>query len=553
MREPRSLFAASGNDSTPTDTTPDQPSLDTAQHCQFLSQPPDHPPPALGSPFAFLEPQDSWTRPSPPKHRQLHQRSGSAPLQRRPQPSPTLLSPALPTVAGTKRAPPDSTDPVDYPASPGPSCLLPSPATEPLHKRRRALAPSRYTLDRFTFSKSAQPRLGGGGAQPPSPLFFSSRTIRLNLPPRFSSSEAAARMLSKTREDSSIKTVTLARGTYSGLSPPGATSVASGRSSERSSLPRTASPDSRDKNDPLRVLASIGIVELLEQDDRPTFIVDVGEIAHQAPHHASIPILFANNALRSNPSAWELVAGKFAASTPQDAAVNATHQFRAWLLNPALYPQDKQAGPLPVDYGGILWSCFTLRKRLRVVTGHVPGPATILPSTDIPDPLVMPSISSVALASASDADCTSPSPRTHEAQDYFGNTAPAVPEEAPKTSAPASPPMSGHSKLSEAHKNLASDLPSRMNLTAIEDSAPFINECVLRAHAAGDVDPFYRDNDHLGEEARDMGFFDWTRLAPSPTLPKHIQFARSVDWASTPLGPIEYWSNDLRAMCNLIM
>jgi hypothetical protein len=50
-----------------------------------------------------------------------------------------------------------------------------------------------------------------------------------------------------------------------------------------------------------------------------------------------------------------------------------------------------------------------------------------------------------------------------------------------------------------------------------------------------------------------MGFFDWTRLPLSSTLPRHIQFARSVDWASTPLGPIEYWSNDLRAMCNLIM
>jgi hypothetical protein len=50
-----------------------------------------------------------------------------------------------------------------------------------------------------------------------------------------------------------------------------------------------------------------------------------------------------------------------------------------------------------------------------------------------------------------------------------------------------------------------------------------------------------------------MGFFDWTRLSISSSLPPHIQFARAIDWASTPLGPIEYWSNDLRAMCNLIM
>jgi hypothetical protein len=47
--------------------------------------------------------------------------------------------------------------------------------------------------------------------------------------------------------------------------------------------------------------------------------------------------------------------------------------------------------------------------------------------------------------------------------------------------------------------------------------------------------------------------FDWTRLPMSAALPRHIQFARSIDWASTPLGPIENWAFDLRAMCNLVM
>ena len=51
----------------------------------------------------------------------------------------------------------------------------------------------------------------------------------------------------------------------------------------------------------------------------------------------------------------------------------------------------------------------------------------------------------------------------------------------------------------------------------------------------------------------DGSSFDWTRLPITPALPRHIQFARSIDWASTPLGPIETWTFDLRAMCNLIM
>jgi hypothetical protein len=51
----------------------------------------------------------------------------------------------------------------------------------------------------------------------------------------------------------------------------------------------------------------------------------------------------------------------------------------------------------------------------------------------------------------------------------------------------------------------------------------------------------------------DGSSFDWTRLPITPALPRHIQLARSIDWASTPLGPIETWKFDLRAMCNLVM
>jgi hypothetical protein len=47
--------------------------------------------------------------------------------------------------------------------------------------------------------------------------------------------------------------------------------------------------------------------------------------------------------------------------------------------------------------------------------------------------------------------------------------------------------------------------------------------------------------------------FDWTRLPVSDAMPEHIRFARSIDWASTSLGPIGTWGSDLRQMCNLIM
>lgn len=346
-------------------------------------------------------------------------------------------------------------------------------------------------------------------------------------------------MLSKTREDSGIKTVTLARGTFSGLSPPGPPGAASGRTSERSSVAPTASPDSRDKSDPLRILGSVGIVELLEQDERPTFIVDTGDFANYMPESSRLQILFSNNALRSNPSTWELVAGRPTGSPSDDDTAHATQQFRGWLLSTGVQADSSEVNPSPVEHGGIVWTCYTLRKRLRVVSGSISAPAIVLPALDGPNDFAIPSASSAGLGSGTNGDTTSSSADQGEAQDYFGSTIPSVPQGAqgeptPPISAPQPEPIQ---KKFVNQGNGMIPKPSQIDISSVEESSSFANE-ETNAH---------RDDHH------DMGFFDWTRLAMSPSLPRHIQFARSIDWASTPLGPIEYWSNDLRAMCNLIM
>jgi hypothetical protein len=359
-------------------------------------------------------------------------------------------------------------------------------------------------------------------------------------------------MLSKTREDSGIKTVTLARGTFSGLSPPGPPGGASGRTSERSSVAPTASPDSREKSDPLRILGSIGIVELLEQDERPTFIVDTGDFANYMPESSRLQILFSNNALRSNSSTWELVAGKPPGSPSDHDMVHATQQFRGWLLSTGVQGESSEANPSPVEHGGIVWTCYTLRKRLRVVSGTVSAPAIVLPATDGPNDFAIPSTLSAGLDSGVNGDTASSSADQGEAQDYFGSTIPSNPlgEPTPPISAPQPEPVR---KRFVNQGNGMIPRPSQVDMSSLEESSSFANECVLRAHTTGDVDPFHRETNAHRDENHDMGFFDWTRLAISPSLPRHIQFARSIDWASTPLGPIEYWSNDLRAMCNLIM
>ena len=359
-------------------------------------------------------------------------------------------------------------------------------------------------------------------------------------------------MLSKTRgEETGIKTVTLARGTFSGSSPLGATSVTSGRSSERSSIPRTISPDVRERSDPLKLLGSVSVVEFLELDTRPTFVLDIGDNANYTPNSSSLQILFANNALRSNSSLWETVVGKSPERPINEALSHATNQFRGWLLSTATKENERDVYPFHIEHGGFVWSHHTLRRRLRIVSGTIPqsNAAGIL-STSVSLDFAIPPVSSVSYLFDYTPGIVSSPNQTSENQDYFNLPAVQESEETNALTAMAHNHMNNTAATVSSNSSGSSSRLTRLKLSSIEDTA-YTNECVLRAHSAGDVDSFHREPKTPKEH--DMGFFDWTRLSLSPSLPRHIQFARSVDWASTALGPIEYWSNDLRAMCNLIM
>lgn len=106
-------------------------------------------------------------------------------------------------------------------------------------------------------------------------------------------------MLNNARDEvGGITTLKLARGSISNASPPRSTSTPGSRSSmERSSLPR--SPDSRNKQSGLQILGNVGIIELLEQDERPTFIIDVANTVNFSPG-GPLQIVFANACLRAH-------------------------------------------------------------------------------------------------------------------------------------------------------------------------------------------------------------------------------------------------------------
>ena len=470
-----------------------------------------------------------------------------------PRPDPAPLQPANPPhpspppVAGAKRPAPLTSPP---PLADPPSASAAASAAAPLHTRRGLHKRARYVLSHLDTLDTARLPPGTLNTQPPSPLFFSSSSScpRPHLPARFSSSEAAARMLSTMHGDEGgIKTVTLARGSLTASvstnSTASANSANSGRSPSNASV---YSPDVRDRADPLKLLASVGIVELLEQDTRPVFVVDLGDPLNYAPDSLPLNLLFANNALRSNPSTWESVAGP-PPERALEATMHAMNQFRGWLMTNLSHVEGLDVNPSPIEHGGVVWSCCTLRDRLRIVSGSVSIGDT--PTTKASTDFAIPSASSTGRASLHTRHSSSLSLQTSEPQDYFSvssnleepKTSPALAQN--RTDITISSAGSGESEVAP-HLFPSDDPP-------IATLASFTNECVLRAHTAGDVDPFL--SNQLPPKDHDVGFFDWTRLSISSSLPPHIQFARAIDWASTPLGPIEHWSSDLRAMCNLIM
>jgi len=463
-------------------------------------------------------------------------------------------APATATATATATPPPQAPRaghkrPAPAPA-PAPEAVAAS-AREPLLKRRRLRPPQGpRPLDHPPLALHPLSRACPDG-QPLSPLFFSSRTTRPRLPARFSSSEAAASMLSNAREDSGIRTVTLARGTFSRQSPPAQASIPSGRTPERSSAAPPTSPDVREHGDALRLLDSVAIVELLEHDPRPTLVIDGDELQHHAPEAPLLPFVFANSALRAIPDLWNAVVGNPPESDPPRHAALANRQFRAWLVGHMAPGETDYESPPPVEHRGIVWTSYTLRKRLRVVSGTLPPhPASSTASLSAQLDVPIPPVSSDASQTAQHSTRASSSDPSHEQDnDYFGAS---LPTGEPPPALPAPHQLAASTRVSPSDGSGLCPKPS-IALPLIEDSTSFANECVLRAQSAGDVDSFHRQPTCQQEERHDMGFFDWTRLAISPSLPRHILFARSVDWASTPLGPIEYWSNDLRAMCNLIM
>ncbi|KAI1328996.1 hypothetical protein F5Y16DRAFT_139350 [Xylariaceae sp. FL0255] len=370
----------------------------------------------------------------------------------------------------------------------------------PAKRQRTRLTPP-GNIDLSGFAKPLLPSKLADGLT--SPLFFSHKhKSHLPRPPSYSGSEATT-MLKTVRDGAEVTTLKLARGTVSSASPARSSSTPGSWSSiETATINRT--PDGSTPIPALQALQGIGILELLERDDRPTLIVDCANPINSTPT-GPISIIYANPALHVSDSIRHLVYGD--SQTEEESRAEYAN-FTAWV---------KTAGPNPdgldvflpcYHYGGVNWTCSTLRNRFRFISANTSAASIARTS---PEPLLErePSIESRSRGLTPNAQPQTPSDVMD--RDYFG------------------------------------DIDNVTTTTEGQDQAGAESE-------TGEPMIIHQGDGYMPTVLpSDQPSFDWTRIPLTADLPEHIRFCRTRDWASTPLGPMETWSLELRTMANMIM
>lgn len=264
-------------------------------------------------------------------------------------------------------------------------------------------------------------------------------------------------------------------------------------------------------------LNGIGIKEVLEQDSRPTFILDLDpdDLNAVVSTETLIP-LFCNEALRCHHRLLGEIMGDSEDATQLEHDEHNSKGFRAWATSVTKFDDSRDIYPLTYLHLGMLWTGSTVRKRWRLISGNqcyrLPG----VPVGDLSSgPPAEISTGGYALEqasqksvggrmSASKGQSYSPGLQALATQSFTE----FKPDETKDTASTtlnsekqqlARIKMDKHSSRSSSYADTRNPSPY-ITLTAPKDGVP-----------------------------------DWTVKKPRGMLSDHVVFARSIDWASTSL------------------
>jgi hypothetical protein len=285
-------------------------------------------------------------------------------------------------------------------------------------------------------------------------------------------------------------------------------------------------------------LNALAIREILDADSRPTFVLDLDPDENLPPHavkaNTILPV-FCNAALRLHEQLFDALIGLDAHGLATAKEKATYDEFKRWATGVTPHDDSKDVFPLAFLYGDMLWTGSTVRQRWRLISGNrlwrVDGPLLDLSSGT---PLEV-------------------------------ATGGVKVEQARKASEPTSDLAQ---KVQPAQEKVKPAPAERSIVTSSETAVATSTTLVSSKQDARASKPFYfpktseKSSDDTGGStqsgsiplgAPDKAVVDWTVPNPKGLLSPHIKYAREVNWASTPLGPMEQWSPEFRQLVNLCM
>jgi hypothetical protein len=138
------------------------------------------------------------------------------------------------------------------------------------------------------------------------------------------------------------------------------------------------SPQSELEVEAFDELDKLSLREILDQDSRPTFVIDLD------PDYAvgySIQPVFCNAALRTHDQLRDSIGGATDRSVATEGLSGPTtyEDFRVWATGVSRHNDSKDVFPLTLHYQALLWTGFTVRQRWRIISGNA-----LFQTSDIP-------------------------------------------------------------------------------------------------------------------------------------------------------------------------
>ncbi|KAJ4258048.1 hypothetical protein NW762_008188 [Fusarium torreyae] len=276
-------------------------------------------------------------------------------------------------------------------------------------------------------------------------------------------------------------------------------------------------------------LSKLNIREVLNADSRPTFIIDLDPDEESPPRLRNIQPVFFNTALGTHERLLDSVRGEETLSLTDDQTDPVSYSdFKDWATSVTTQDDSKDVFPLFFLYKGLLWTGSTVGKRWRLISGnrlwqHSSSPA---------------SLSTSALSQASTL--------VVKGQDTIKQDTPKTPKEATE---------SKHNVLQRPIEDTAKSA-TLTEPTLVESqrqrsyrsywqggTSKGSSDCITGSSSSGSI--------VLSKPEKAVA--DWTAPNPKGILSPYIRLLRDIDWASTPLGPMDAWSPELRQVANLVV